>query len=1234
MSSQRRRLAAVAALAVVAALSPVPAQAAPAATHTAAVDPRLLQEFGSADKVTFFVDLADAGRLDQNELDRLQRAQSGRAGRVARTTEVVKEKVAHADRTQQGLRALLRERGVAFKTFWISNTVEVTGDLTVVRELAARPDVSRISLPAVAVTKDPVGSATSSEELPWGLTHIGANKVWDQYGVHGEGVVVGSVDTGVQYDHPALVRQFRGTNGDGTVTQDHNWFDATGTCPDPRTPCDDVGHGTHTVGTMVGDDGAGHAIGVAPGARWIAAKGCQIDGCTEEALLSAGQWMLAPTTVDGKDPRPDLSPDIVNNSWGGPNDGNRFYDDIITAWTSAGIFPVFSNGNDGEYGCGTTGYPAANSLAYAVGAYGSNGAIASFSSRGADGVSRPDIAAPGVDVLSSVPGGGYATNSGTSMAAPHVAGTVALLWSAQPNLRRDVQATRELLDRTAHDVDDESCGGTAADNNVYGEGTLDAYALVQAATGGQHGGVTVTVTGNGKPTADALVTLTSAVVTRTARTDSAGRVELGRVPAGDYTLTVAHFGQLTRSQQVTVAAGTAPLLTVDLSAAAPWHRVTGVVRDPSGRPLAGVPVKLAGEPVPGFVTDSSGRFTGQLPEGRYDLLVDYGRWLAPKTVTLTVDGDETLDVRLDAKSDHYGHVVGETAARFTDGGHPLRLTDGSAPVKLPFPVTFYGTTYRAATVHTDGYLAFSDTASIDAFRAGLVLDRHSQIRTRTTGSGTSRTFAITWTGARIGSRRVDLQILLSERGPVTVQFRHLPQDAPATVGIRDGGQSLAYATDQPVLTDKIAVTFVVPGFGLLRGRVLDANDGKPLADAAVRVSGVSTATGSDGVYQVEVPAAKVAVSVVKPAYEDGSSAVSVTAGAVRTADVRLRTALLTAPSTQSVTVKAGSSASVDIALRNRGGLPATFDARELNGAAPPSGEPGHVLGSFPVPDFYNAYGVDWHDGKVIVSDTYFWGRVERFTPDGTSLGKGAISMNGWPSDMTSVPSRNLVCAPSMSVVGDLPIVCFDRETLEVKETIPTPSPGRLYYGLAYRAADDTFYLAGDYAIRHIAGLSHSRPGEVLGQCTPAVPWTAGIELNEKQNVLWSINQDNQGEEIRALDPDTCTELGWAPDPDADELSGAGITVDDKGDLWTVGGTRAPYRAEVYHLSGALPVYSDVPWLSVAAPTGSVPAGQSAKLRVTVDASTLKPGRYTGTLLLISNGAKAPMVPVTVSLTVR
>ena len=142
--------------------------------------------------------------------------------------------------------------------------------------------------------------------------------------------MVANIDTGVQFNHPALVGKYRGNLGGGNFDHNYNFFDPANICPGD-VPCDNNGHGTHTMGTMVGDDGAGNQIGVAPGAKWIAAKGCETTGCSEGSLLAAGQWVVAPTDINGQNPRPDLRPDIVNNSWGGGR-GDDWYEQTVAAW--------------------------------------------------------------------------------------------------------------------------------------------------------------------------------------------------------------------------------------------------------------------------------------------------------------------------------------------------------------------------------------------------------------------------------------------------------------------------------------------------------------------------------------------------------------------------------------------------------------------------------------------------------------------------------------------------------------------------------------------------------------------------------------------------------------------------------------------------------------------------------------------------------------------------------------
>ena len=350
---------------------------------------------------------------------------------------------AAAEQTQGSTRAVLDEAGVGYQTFWATNAIRVTaGDTALVEKIAQDDAVKGLyatfdyDLEKPAPGKD----LKAVDSVEWGVANINADDVWNEFGATGEGITVASIDSGVDYDHPALVGHYRGNNGDGTFTHDYNFFDAAGACPDDA-PCDTDGHGTHTMGTMVGDDGGANQIGVAPGAKWIAADGC----CpSDEALIASGEWMLAPTDSAGDNPDVTKRPNVINNSWGTQVPSNDpFMEDVEAAWAASGIWGQWSNGNNGP-GCATSGSPGSRIINYSAGAYDINNTIASFSSRGTgqDGEIKPNISAPGVNVRSSLPGGSYGSLSGTSMASPHVAGAVALLWSAAPSLIGDIAAPR------------------------------------------------------------------------------------------------------------------------------------------------------------------------------------------------------------------------------------------------------------------------------------------------------------------------------------------------------------------------------------------------------------------------------------------------------------------------------------------------------------------------------------------------------------------------------------------------------------------------------------------------------------------------------------------------------------------------------------------------------------------------------------------------------------------------
>ena len=476
----RHRMLAVAAAAglVVASLTAgAPHAGASPDLASAHVDAEVYAALASNGTAEFFVYMTETADLS---------AARGLDRKVDRAEHVYQQLSTVAETSQASLRAELDARGIEYTSYWIANTLLVTGDRALVEELAARPDVASIEPNRVFELIEPVEWVDAAETdaainaIEWGVANINADQVWSQFGVTGQGAVVASIDTGVQHTHPALVGKYRGTQ---TGSHVFNWFDPTGVCG--SSPCDNNGHGTHVTGTMVGDDGGNNQIGVAPGAQWIAAKGCASNSCSSNHLLAAGQWIAAPTDANGN-PTPSMAPDVVNNSWGGGR-GDTWYQATINAWISAGVFPMFSAGNSGP-SCNTANSPGDNIPAYAIGAYDINNNIASFSSRGASGVSgsviKPNASAPGVSIRSSVPNNGYANLSGTSMASPHASGVVALIVSAEPSLSGDINAIRALLNTTARDVNATQCGGTSANNNVFGEGRLDALAAVAAATGG------------------------------------------------------------------------------------------------------------------------------------------------------------------------------------------------------------------------------------------------------------------------------------------------------------------------------------------------------------------------------------------------------------------------------------------------------------------------------------------------------------------------------------------------------------------------------------------------------------------------------------------------------------------------------------------------------------------------------------------------------------------------------
>jgi subtilisin family serine protease len=483
-----------------------------------------------------------AAALGQTEFLVYMKEQADLSGAAALATKdekgqyVYERLTAVAQITQPRVKHTLALLGAEHKAFWVSNTIWAKGNLAVVQAVALLPEVANVYPSGTGALKlPPQKEATTSanrSEAPsspnlvtadanpeTNLTQVNADDVWNM-GYLGQGVTVAGADTGVRWTHAALKPQYRGWDG-ANADHNYNWHDAihasdpANLCPPSSTqPCDDDnllggGHGSHTVGTIAGDDGANNRIGMAPQAKWMACRNMERGVGAVPTYLECMEWFIAPTKIDGTSPDPTKAPHVINNSWGCvegcPPEPNPLRD-TLQASRAAGIFYAVSAGNDGDANqvgigpsvlvCNSIQHPLARyPEAFTVGATDHrNDMIANFSSRGPAAADpenpnsplylKPNITAPGVGIRSAQRANDnqYGSLDGTSMAGPHVAGLVALLISANPNLAGKIDRLEDIIEQTAvPKTTNEGCGldsNTAVPNNTYGYGRIDALAAV------------------------------------------------------------------------------------------------------------------------------------------------------------------------------------------------------------------------------------------------------------------------------------------------------------------------------------------------------------------------------------------------------------------------------------------------------------------------------------------------------------------------------------------------------------------------------------------------------------------------------------------------------------------------------------------------------------------------------------------------------------------------------------
>lgn len=406
-----------------------------------------------------------------------------------RRSAVFETLVNHSRESQASLRGQLDRLGIAYKPYYLVNGLEVRGGPLTRLWLSTRPEVDRIlTSPYLRPLKEEIpvttGEVTIVDEIPWNIKSIGADRVWEEWGVRGQGILIGQSDSGVDGSHIELADAYRGRSGD----DDYAWYDPWYGSTRPR---DLGGHGTHTLGSVMGNQ-----VGVAPDAEWIGCVNLARNLANPAYYLECMQFMLAPFPQGGDamaDGDPKRGAQVLNNSWGCPTVEGcdlEIFEPAVKALRSAGIFVVVSAGNSGYAGCGSVDTPLAiYADVLTVGAVNASGNLAGFSSLGpviVDGSNRvkPEILAPGELVLSAYPNGSYSRASGTSMAGPHLAGVVALLWSANPNLIGDIDTTTQILIETARPYQGylPPCIPAGDDSTKYiGYGLVDAYQAVSRA---------------------------------------------------------------------------------------------------------------------------------------------------------------------------------------------------------------------------------------------------------------------------------------------------------------------------------------------------------------------------------------------------------------------------------------------------------------------------------------------------------------------------------------------------------------------------------------------------------------------------------------------------------------------------------------------------------------------------------------------------------------------------------
>ena len=528
--------------------------------------------------------------------------------------QVIDKLKSHADRVQGQLMEILSKKRVkVLNKFWLANSILAEVEAGVIRDFIHLPEVVKIhedfEIRVPEPLEDSILSENSENGITWGLRRIGGENVWS-LGIDGSGIRVAVIDTGVDITHPDLAGKMW-TDNENDSTYPGGWirFDRSGNIVVGSEPSDTHGHGTHCSGTVLGDNASGTAIGVAPGAWLMHACALPGGGGTFAQTLAAMQWAIAPTDQYGN-PAGEQA-DVVSMSWGSYGYWEEKIEPIRDM-IAAGVVPVASIGNEG---LGLTGSPGNVYEAFGIGAIdvsdavwpSSSGEVVDWPVFHPEPYIKPDFSAPGVDVYSSVPENNWEYWRGTSMAAPHVAGTIALMLDANDNLT--VDDIYYVLRETSDDL------GTPGKDNRYGWGVINAFdatVMVQLNSGIQ-GYVVDNQTSEGL--AEAKVFVQENGWTRYADENGYYRIFS---PPDNYTLTASAFGYDDNDNiAASVDENQWTILDIEL-APLPTGFLSGKVTDNAFNPIENATITLLGTPL-STITDENGAYILEAPIGSYNI---------------------------------------------------------------------------------------------------------------------------------------------------------------------------------------------------------------------------------------------------------------------------------------------------------------------------------------------------------------------------------------------------------------------------------------------------------------------------------------------------------------------------------------------------------------------------------------------------------------------------------------